>query len=41
MVKVPSHSNVRRDFYDTDRGVMKISDVVDVGEDDTGASQCY
>ena len=35
------HCNVRRDFYDTERGVMKISDVVDVGEDDTGASQCY
>ena len=36
-----SHCHVRRDFYDTEKGVMKISDVVDVGEDDTGASQCY
>ena len=35
------HCHVRRDFYDTERGVMKISDVLDVGEDDTGASQCY
>jgi hypothetical protein len=35
------HCNVRRDFYDTDRGVMKITDVVDVGEDETPISQCY
>jgi hypothetical protein len=35
------HCNVRLDFLDTDRGVKKRSDAVDVGEDDTGASQCY
>jgi hypothetical protein len=35
------HCNVRRDFFDTDRGVKKRSDIVDVGEDDTGALQCY
>ncbi len=35
------HCNVRRDFYDTDRGVKKISSTVDVEEDETGASQCY
>ncbi len=35
------HCNVRRDSLDTDRGVKKRSDVVDVEDDDTGASQCY
>ena len=35
------HCFVRRDYYDTDRGIKKISDYVDVGEDDPGASQCY
>jgi hypothetical protein len=35
------HCNVRRDFFDTDRGVMNKADVVDVGEDETQASQCY
>ena len=35
------HCNVRRDFYDTDRGVKKITDVVDVGEDEHPISQCY
>ena len=35
------HCHVRRDFFDTDRGVMNKADVVDVGEDETQASQCY
>jgi hypothetical protein len=35
------HCNVRRDYYDTDRGVKKITDVVDVGEDEHSVSQCY
>jgi hypothetical protein len=37
------HCRVRRDFFDTDRGVMKISDVVDVDvvDDQTQPSQCY
>ena len=35
------HCDVRRDYYDTDRGIKKITDVVDVGEDDTAASQSY
>jgi hypothetical protein len=35
------HCNVRRDFYDTDRDVKKISDAVDVEENETAASQCY
>ncbi len=35
------HCHVRRDFYDTDRGIAKISDVVEVSEDETAASQCY
>ncbi len=35
------HCHVRRDFFDTDRGVMKISDVVDVPDDETAASQSY
>ena len=35
------HCNVRRDYFDTDRGVMQISDVVDVVEDETAASQSY
>ena len=35
------HCNVRRDYYDTDRGVQKITDVVDVGEDENPVSQSY
>jgi hypothetical protein len=35
------HCHVRRDFFDTDRGVVKIADVVEVSEDETAASQCY
>jgi hypothetical protein len=35
------HCHVRRDFYDTERGVINKADVVDVGEDETQASQCY
>ena len=35
------HCDVRRDYYDTDRGIKKITDVVAVGEDDTAASQSY
>jgi hypothetical protein len=35
------HCNVRRDYVDTDRGVMPISNVVVVVEDETGASQSY
>ena len=35
------HCDVRRDYYDTDRGIKKLTDVVDVGGDDTAASQSY
>ena len=35
------HCHVRRDYLDTDRGVLKISDVVDVEDDATEPSQCY
>jgi hypothetical protein len=35
------HCHVCRDFFDSDRGVMKISDVVDVVEDQTEPYQCY
>jgi hypothetical protein len=28
-------------FFDTDRGVMKISEVVDFPDDETAASQSY
>jgi hypothetical protein len=39
------HCHVRRDFLDTDRGVMRFSDVVDVqvqdGETAAAASQSY
>ena len=35
------HCQVRRDFFDTDRGVTEIADVVDVAEEGTLASQCY
>jgi hypothetical protein len=35
------HCHVRRDFLDSDRGVMKITDVVDVPDDETMSSQCY
>jgi hypothetical protein len=34
------HCHVRRDYYDTDRGVIKMSDVVDVVKDETAPSQC-
>ena len=35
------HCQVRKDFFDTDREVIKITDVVDVAEEETVASQCY
>jgi hypothetical protein len=35
------HCQVRRDFFDTDRGVTKITDFVDEAEEETVASQCY
>jgi hypothetical protein len=35
------HCHVRRDYLDTDRGVMKITDVVDVEDDATEPSQSY
>ena len=35
------HCHVRRDFFDSDRGVMKVTDVVDVPDDETMSSQCY
>ena len=35
------HCQVRKDYFDTDRGVTRITDVVDVVEEDTSASQCY
>jgi hypothetical protein len=35
------HCHVRRDFLDTDRGVKKITDYVDVSDDATAASQSY
>jgi hypothetical protein len=35
------HCQVRRDYFDTDRGVKRITDVVDVGEEETASSQCY
>jgi hypothetical protein len=35
------HCHVRRDYYDTDRGVMKISNVAEVDEDEPATSQCY
>jgi len=35
------HCHVRRDFVDTDKGVMKTCDVVDVPDDENAASQCY
>jgi hypothetical protein len=35
------HCHVRHDFIDSDRGVMKLSDVVDVADDEIEASQCY
>ncbi len=36
-----AHCNVRREYYDTDRGVKKITDVVDIVEDEHPVSQCY
>ena len=35
------HCHVRRDYVDTDRGVMKVSDVTNVDDDGPLASQCY
>ena len=35
------HCHVRRDFFDTDRGVKKITDYVDVGDNTTQAAQSY
>ena len=35
------HCNVRRDYHDTDRGVMKITDVVDIVDENTAPSQSY
>jgi hypothetical protein len=35
------HCHVRRDFLDTDRGVMRLSDFVDVPDDETAPSQSY
>ena len=35
------HCDVRRDYFDSDKGVLKISDVVDVADDETPTSQCY
>ena len=35
------HCQVRKDYFDTDKGVTRITDVVDVVEEDTSASQCY
>ena len=35
------HCNVRRDYKDTDRGVMKITDVVDIDCENTATSQSY
>jgi hypothetical protein len=35
------HCHVRRDYVDTDRGVKKIEDTVEVDEDEPEASQCY
>ena len=36
-----AHCQVRRDYYDTDRGVKRITDVVEVAEEETACSQCY
>ncbi len=35
------YCHVRRDFYDTEKGVKKISDAVDVEDNETVASQCF
>jgi hypothetical protein len=35
------HCQVRRDYFDTDRGVKRITDVVNVGEEEPASSQCY
>ena len=35
------HCNVRRDYQDTDRSVMKITDVVDIDCENTATSQSY
>ena len=35
------HCNVRRDYQDTDRGVMKITNVVDIDCENTATSQSY
>jgi len=35
------HCHVRRDFFDSDRGVVKITDIVEVPDDETMSSQSY
>ncbi len=35
------HCHVRRDYHDTDRGVMKITDVVDIDGENTATLQSY
>jgi hypothetical protein len=35
-----AHCHVRRDYFDTDRGVKRITDVVEVVDEETAASQC-
>ncbi len=40
-LRMGPHIAMRRDFFDTDRGVKKITDYVDGGDDATGASQSY
>ncbi len=35
------HCDVRKDYVDTDTGVMRITDVVDVQDTSIDASQCY
>jgi hypothetical protein len=35
------HCHVRRDFFDSDRGIMKITNVVEVPDDETMSSQSY
>jgi hypothetical protein len=35
------HCHVRKDYVDTDRGVMKMKDVVDMKESEQESSMCY
>jgi hypothetical protein len=35
------HCNVRRDYADTERGVKRIEDYIEVGEDEPESSQCF